>query len=201
MNKIYIAYGSNLNLEQMRYRCPHATVLGTSELKDYRLIFRRSYLSIEKSEGDSVPVLLWEITPTDEKSLDRYEGYPRFYRKETVTVELDGKPVKAMVYIMDERFPLEGPSFSYYSTVTQGYKDCGFDPSIVREAAERDEGHTITPELQRQIFAIRDTGLTNMLDAAEVKRLAKGRGYTALIKLINSDPGAYARFILYGDPS
>ena len=29
----YIAYGSNLNVPQMRMRCPHATILGTANLK------------------------------------------------------------------------------------------------------------------------------------------------------------------------
>ena len=31
----YIAYGSNLNVEQMAFRCPHATILGTAELKAF----------------------------------------------------------------------------------------------------------------------------------------------------------------------
>ena len=40
--KLYIAYGSNLNLGQMKYRCPTAKVAGTSEIKDYKLLFRGS---------------------------------------------------------------------------------------------------------------------------------------------------------------
>jgi hypothetical protein len=39
-NKLYIAYGSNLNLTQMAKRCPTAKVLGASEIKDYALVFR-----------------------------------------------------------------------------------------------------------------------------------------------------------------
>ena len=38
--QLYIAYGSNINLEQMAYRCPHSKVVGTSEIKDYELEFR-----------------------------------------------------------------------------------------------------------------------------------------------------------------
>jgi len=33
-NKLYIAYGSNLNLPQMAHRCPSAKVVGASEIKD-----------------------------------------------------------------------------------------------------------------------------------------------------------------------
>ena len=38
--KYYIAYGSNLNTEQMRWRCPTARKLTVGEIKDYRLEFR-----------------------------------------------------------------------------------------------------------------------------------------------------------------
>jgi hypothetical protein len=43
-----------------------------------------------KVVGGSVPVLVWELTPADEAMLDRYEGFPFLYRKETVRVRLDG---------------------------------------------------------------------------------------------------------------
>ena len=44
--KEYFAYGSNLNFEQMAYRCPEATVVGTAKLDGYELAFRRGYLTI-----------------------------------------------------------------------------------------------------------------------------------------------------------
>ena len=53
--RYYIAYGSNLNVGQMRMRCPHATILGTANLKGWELLFKGSktgsYLTIEESEG------------------------------------------------------------------------------------------------------------------------------------------------------
>ena len=36
----YLAYGSNLNENQMRYRCPNAVKVGTLMLDDYQLEFR-----------------------------------------------------------------------------------------------------------------------------------------------------------------
>jgi len=42
MKKYYIAYGSNLNVQQMRYRCPGARVVGTSVIKDYQLLYKGS---------------------------------------------------------------------------------------------------------------------------------------------------------------
>ena len=55
--QLYIAYGSNINLEQMKYRCPHSKIVGTSEIKDYELEFR-GVATIVSSKGSTVPVLI-----------------------------------------------------------------------------------------------------------------------------------------------
>ena len=47
--KEYFAYGSNLNFDQMAYRCPEATVVGTAKLDGYELAFRRGYLTVPVS--------------------------------------------------------------------------------------------------------------------------------------------------------
>lgn len=137
-NKLYIAYGSNLNLEQMADRCPTARVLGTSGMEGWRLLFRGAregaVATVEPFNSGSVPVLVWEITPADEAALDRYEGWPFLYRKETVKVKLDGRTVKGMVYIMNDGRPLGQPNCYYYSTILEGYKDAGFDVNILRKA-------------------------------------------------------------------
>ena len=39
--KLYIAYGSNINLEQMAHRCPSSKVVGTAMLQGYELQFKR----------------------------------------------------------------------------------------------------------------------------------------------------------------
>ena len=62
--QLYIAYGSNINLEQMAYRCPHSKVVGTSEIKDFELEFR-GVATIVPKENASVPVLIWELDEMD----------------------------------------------------------------------------------------------------------------------------------------
>ncbi len=83
--RYYIAYGSNLNIRQMRMRCPSARIIGTSEIPDYELFFKGSktgsYLTIEPKEGSRVPVAAWEVSAEDELALDRYEGFPNFSTK------------------------------------------------------------------------------------------------------------------------
>lgn len=137
-DKIYIAYGSNLNLPQMAYRCPTAKVLGVSEIKDYELLFRGSktgsYATVEPCEGKNVPVLLWSVKPQDEKALDRYEGYPMFYEKENMTLSLNGKEVNAFVYVMTEGHQLGMPSQNYVDVIAEGYQSAGFDLNILQDA-------------------------------------------------------------------
>ena len=83
--KYYIAYGSNLNIQQMETRCSDAQIVGTAELTGWRLMFKGSksgnYLTIERAEGHIVPVAVWAISEDDERNLDMYEGYPIFYYK------------------------------------------------------------------------------------------------------------------------
>ena len=38
--RLYFAYGSNINLEQMACRCPAAEVVGSAVLDGYELLFR-----------------------------------------------------------------------------------------------------------------------------------------------------------------
>lgn len=142
-NKLYVAYGSNLNLPQMLVRCPNAKVVGASEIKDYALVFRGgrygAVATIEPKEGASVPVLLWKITPKDENALDIYEGFPRLYKKETMKLEMDDKNVSAMVYVMTPGHSPGIPTASYYNTICEGYKTAGFDTKIVENAVEYSE--------------------------------------------------------------
>ena len=137
-NKIYIAYGSNLNIEQMSCRCPYATPIGNGILRNYGLLFRGgsggAVATVEPKRGCSVPVLLREITPRCEDQLDRYEGWPRLYRKETVGVEYDGKIVEAMIYVMNEGYELGNPSQQYLNVILEGYESADFDPQILSNA-------------------------------------------------------------------
>lgn len=138
--RLYIAYGSNLNLPQMAFRCPTAKVVGKGVLKGYELLFRGSRRSavatVEPKEGATVPVLVWDIKPADELSLDRYEGYPRFYDKETMEVEMEGKSVPAMVYVMTPGHEFGTPSEYYLETIREGYETAGFDTDVLDAAVE-----------------------------------------------------------------
>lgn len=141
MSRYYIAYGSNLSVEQMKHRTPDAKIVGTATLQGWRLLFK-GCATIEPKEGRKVPVLVWEISDTDEKNLDRYEGYPIYYYKRELPVTvtpLDGgapRELTAMVYIMDEKHTFRMPSLYYYDVLHRGYRTFGFDLSLLRQGIE-----------------------------------------------------------------
>ena len=136
--KKYVAYGSNLNVCQMARRCPNATVFGIGKIKDYQLTFR-GVATIVPEQGREVPVAVWEIDERDEKSLDIYDGYPSFYRKETIAVEMEnGETIDGMVYIMNSGIPHQ-PSQTYYEVIKQGYHDVGLDTKYLDEALKDTE--------------------------------------------------------------
>lgn len=125
MSKYYIAYGSNLNLNQMKRRCPAAKAVGQAMLKDYKLVFN-THATVVKKVGAQTPVGVFEITDDCEVVLDFYEGYPSYYRKEYIDITINGNVVRAMVYIMNEAgFSL--PNKRYFVDIVDGYEDFGFD--------------------------------------------------------------------------
>ena len=140
--KYYMAYGSNLNVEQMAYRCPDAVPVGTATLNGWELRFN-GVLTIERKEGAHTPVGIWKISKEDERNLDMYEGYPRLYRKEVMKVPVTDKngnteELNCIVYIMNEgRRGKLPPSSSYYYTVADGYWDFKFDTKILNDAVWR----------------------------------------------------------------
>lgn len=142
----YIAYGSNMVQEQMDYRCPHARLIGTGYIAGARLEFYL-HATVEKT-GDMrnrVPVAVWEIDDADERSLDRYEGYPSYYIKERWPVHMDdGSQIEGMIYIMKLIRP-EPPMKRYYIGIRDAYLALGLtrqvhtilEPALMRSLNRR----------------------------------------------------------------
>ncbi len=156
MKRYYAAYGSNLNLEQMKLRCPDAKAIGTAVIEGYELLFKGSktgsYLTIEPDIKSQVPVGIFEVSPADEKALDRYEGFPVFYYKKEMKLPVKlangkTKKMKVFVYIMDESRPLGLPTRAYVETCDQGYRDFGFNTKLLDKALERSD---VTYESRKQ---------------------------------------------------
>ncbi len=102
MKRYYLAYDSNLCLEQMKKRCPNHKVIGSTQLEGYELIFRK-YLSLRKNPDGVVPVGIFKVNECEEKILDRYEGCPDIYRKEELDMNIDGEVVRTFMYITNKK--------------------------------------------------------------------------------------------------
>jgi hypothetical protein len=146
LKKLYMAYGDCLNVEHMAQICPTAKPVGTSILKDYELLFRGEHGSavatVERVKGKAVPVLLWEISDSDEEAIDRNNGYPNICKKEKMKVKLDTKNVEAMMYILNEKSSIGKPSLYYYKTIRSGYESAEFEIKILEQAMENSNENT-----------------------------------------------------------
>lgn len=129
----YLAYGSNLNLSQMRYRCPQAKPVGSMILDGFELEFR-TFLTIVANPSGKVPIGIWEISSEDELRLDRYEGYPEFYRKEYLEINIGGKKEKALIYIMNDVRKVAPPDGIYMNTCIEGYQNFKLNVSFLTDA-------------------------------------------------------------------
>ena len=98
---------------------------------DNKLVFAyKGVATMIPEAGQSVPVVLWEITRACEASLDIYEGYPKLYKKENFAVRMENGMVElAMAYIMNKPYSdiLETPTDLYKQTIIEGYNDNGID--------------------------------------------------------------------------
>jgi len=129
--KLYFAYGSNLNQDNMSYRCPDAVAVQSLQLKGWRLAFS-GVATIRPDPAGTVDGALWAISDTDEQALDTFEGWPTLYRKEILSC--DG--LEFMVYIMncDQPWP---PGSGYLETIARGYQDWGLGLDKLAAAVAR----------------------------------------------------------------
>ena len=129
---LYFAYGSNLNLFQMKRRCKDSIFLKKYQLNGYKLNFRSKYRAadIEKNKNSSVPGALFEISKSDEKKLDVYEDYPILYKK--LYFPYNNK--KVMTYTMVNKTEFRYPTERYLNIIKQGYKDCKLDKNYLSAA-------------------------------------------------------------------
>ena len=181
--RLYVAYGSNLNIRQMKHRCPGAKLYGTGVIDNYELQFKGqphgAFATIAPKEGASVPVAVWDISEKNEQALDRYEGYPSHYFKQNVPVQLDGEEVNAMVYIMNLKLQFGMPSPYYYQTVLEGYHDCGLDTDVldqaVKDSAQNFYKSYSRRSQQQTLFGYADYGEEEAEDYDEEEELEGNR--------------------------
>lgn len=135
----YFAYGSNMNHKQMKERCPSAKFITKAKLNGYKFVYdgysssrKCAVANIVKLDKNIVEGGLFKINECCLQSLDRYEGYPDFYDRQTVEVEGDdGNFYNAIVYLREPQ-QLGKPSKAYENVILEGATDCGLSQDYIQ---------------------------------------------------------------------
>lgn len=134
--RLYFGYGSNLHIAQMKRRCPDSVPMVPATLPEKVLSFS-NVLTIEDSAEHATVGAIYEVSPADERKLDRYEGFPRTYSKRYTFMTLNGERREVFYYVLNAPYKLYTPTVRYYSIVEDGYLDWGLDLKHLEQSYKR----------------------------------------------------------------
>ena len=120
-SKLYFAYGSNMNRDQMNTRCPQARALAIAKFSEQRfLINSRGVATVVPEQGCSVYGIIWLLSHGDEASLDCYEGVKdEIYYKKIISVKVANDSIPTLTYIASDI--VQGtPREGYLETIMEG---------------------------------------------------------------------------------
>lgn len=142
--RLYFAYGSNLDATQLLTRCGEVWSIGPARLDGYRLAFGGKSATWEgmgvatvlPAPGCSVSGMLFGLTSESLTRLDAFEGYPRAYRRQRVRVaQWTGPQREAWIYLKRPgKFTPNPPGERYLAVVRGAYERLHFDPGPLEEA-------------------------------------------------------------------
>lgn len=143
MAALVFAYGSNLSAKQMVRRCSQVRVASTGVLRHHQLLFsgwsaawRSPVANVLPRLDAEVPGVLYEVTEKGLAALDRFEGHPHVYRRDSLFVSTPGgRGRRAFVYSMNALLPPAQPRSRYFLTILAGYRHWGFDEAPLIRAA------------------------------------------------------------------
>jgi gamma-glutamylcyclotransferase (GGCT)/AIG2-like uncharacterized protein YtfP len=128
---LYFAYGANINVDDMAWRCPQAHPIGAFELRNWQLELY-CHATIEPKQNSSVHGVLWELTPECEQALDRFEGFPSYYTKRT------WNQGGQWFFFYEMTDPKSGtPSTGYIQGIANGYNQWRLPQSKLKESLDR----------------------------------------------------------------
>ena len=111
-NLYYFAYGSNMNPERVKARGLNYSQVLSGQLSGYELSFNKysanregSAANITKQENAVTEGVLYLLPEAEQIiAMDPFEGFPDHYTRELLSIATKSEPVKAWVYIANQRF-------------------------------------------------------------------------------------------------
>ncbi|WP_448583997.1 gamma-glutamylcyclotransferase family protein [Thermocrinis sp.] len=129
----YFAYGSNMNLSQMRERCKNTWErIEVGYVEGYRLVFNGwsgkwngGVADLVEDPSGKVWGVLFKLESFD--CLDKHEGYPSVYNRKKLIVIVPKlrRKFEAEAYIKTSKEDESKPSESYINTIIEGAKENG----------------------------------------------------------------------------
>ena len=125
----YFAYGSNLDLSQMKRRCPESRLISKGSLSGHSLTFNRfssgwggGVADVIQDQDSKVWGLVFEISDSDLERLDRYEGYHKdqtsmYERWKAVIDTPNGQISDVWVYTVVEKQKFVQPTLEYLQII------------------------------------------------------------------------------------
>jgi hypothetical protein len=125
---LYFAYGSNLDVNQMKRRCPESKIKVAGYLRGYRLNFTWYSPGWGGGVADVVvdtQKVVWgvayELTIKDLELLDFYEGYPEIYTRFQTSIETSmGTLNDVRVYSVVNKSTFILPAREYLEIIKRG---------------------------------------------------------------------------------
>lgn len=131
--RLYGAYGSNLNLKQMKRRCPNSYAINSFYLDNFSLAFK-GVADLEKRDGGIGFMAVYEITKSCEEALDMYEEYPHVYKKKIIKRKIEGKNREVMFYVMKNKYKYAVPTIKYFKVIEEGFKNWNASINLLYES-------------------------------------------------------------------
>ena len=108
----YFAYGSNMSEKRMLDRNIDFKSREFGVLNDYRLVINKisykdpniGYANIVKDIGSVVEGALYDISDNSIDILDKYEGYPKHYKRDKLKIITNDGVVDAVVYVANDKW-------------------------------------------------------------------------------------------------
>jgi gamma-glutamylcyclotransferase len=139
----YFAYGSNMDWDQMRERCPSATFVGVARLPNHSLAFSRKSIKRGCGVADVVATIghdVWGVVyrigdSEDQERLDKREGVPTAYVERSQLVYLHDKaePLTVSIYFAVKQENPSLPSAEYKDLIVSGAKFWRLPPAYIEE--------------------------------------------------------------------
>jgi len=130
----YFAYGSNMDLNQMKDRCPrNHKFLDVGELEGWEFfINQRGVANIIMDENSNVYGLLFEITKRCLNCLDMHENYPELYGRSELSIKFGDKKVDTWVYIDNNFIKVGKPRTNYLERIVEAAEKFKFPKDYIK---------------------------------------------------------------------